>query len=62
MRIPEDGTILMTVADRDKTEACELAKGFIDLGYHIEATGTGKYFIGMVLMQVVNEIHGARRQ
>ena len=45
MRIPEDGTILMTVADRDKEEASQLAKGFIDLGYHIEATGgTGKYF------------------
>jgi len=45
MRIPEDGTILMTVADRDKDEASQLAKGFIELGYHIEATGgTGKYF------------------
>lgn len=45
MRIPEDGTILMTVADRDKEEASQLAKGFIELGYHIEATGgTGKYF------------------
>ena len=45
MRIPEDGTILMTVADRDKAEACELAKGSSNLGYHIEATGgTGKYF------------------
>ncbi|CAJ0592297.1 unnamed protein product [Cylicocyclus nassatus] len=39
MHIPEDGTILMTVADRDKEEASQLAKGFIDLGYHIEATG-----------------------
>ena len=45
MRIPEDGTILMTVADRDKEEAANLAKGFIELGYHIEATGgTGRYF------------------
>ena len=45
MRIPEDGTIMMTVADRDKEEASQLAKGFIELGYHIEATGgTGKYF------------------
>ncbi|MDU7788537.1 MAG: ATP-grasp domain-containing protein, partial [Veillonella sp.] len=58
MRIPEDGTILMTVADRDKAEACELAKGFIDLGYHIEATGgTGKYFIEHgVNCKVVNKI------
>lgn len=44
MRIPEKGNILVTVADRDKAEACELAKGFIDLGYTIEATsGTGSY-------------------
>lgn len=35
----------MTVADRDKEEVSQLAKGFIELGYHIEATGgTGKYF------------------
>ena len=37
MRIPEDGTILMTVADRDKEEASQLAKGFIELGYHIRS-------------------------
>ena len=45
MRIPDKGNILMTVADRDKEEAVRLAKGFIDLGYHIMATGgTGRYF------------------
>ena len=45
MRIPDKGNILMTVADRDKEEATRLAKGFIDLGYHIMATGgTGRYF------------------
>ena len=45
MRIPDKGNILMTVADRDKEEAARLAKGFIDLGYHIMATGgTCRYF------------------
>ena len=45
MRIPDKGNILMTVADRDKEEAARLAKGFINLGYHIMATGgTGRYF------------------
>lgn len=45
MRIPEAGNILMTVADRDKEEASRLAKGFINLGYSIQATGgTAKYF------------------
>ena len=29
MRIPEDGTILMTVADRDKEEASQLAKALL---------------------------------
>lgn len=44
MRIPDQGTILMTVADRDKEEASQLAKGFIELGYRIMATdGTGLY-------------------
>lgn len=59
MRIPEKGNILLTVADRDKSEATELAKGFIELGYHIAATGgTGKYFKEHgVECTVVNKIH-----
>ena len=45
MRIPEAGHILITVADRAKEEAAQLAKGFTELGYHIMATdGTGQYF------------------
>lgn len=39
MRIQKDGTILMTVADRDKAEACELAKVHRSWIYHIETTG-----------------------
>lgn len=59
MRIPEKGNILLTVADRDKAEATELAKGFIELGYTIQATGgTGKYFKEHgVDCTVVNKIH-----
>ena len=58
MRIPDKGNILMTVADRDKEEAARLAKGFIDLGYHIMATGgTGRYFTDHgVDCTVVNKI------
>ena len=58
MRIPDKGNILMTVADRDKEEAARLAKGFIDLGYHIMATGgTGHYFTEHgVDCKVVNKI------
>jgi len=38
MKIPPNGTIIATVADKDKEEAAELLKGFANLGYHIMAT------------------------
>ncbi len=59
MRIPEAGTVLMTVSDRDKAEAAELAKGFVKLGYNIMATGgTGQYFEEHgVPCQVVSKLH-----
>jgi len=38
------GTILVTVADKDKEEMLPIIKGFSNLGYHILATiGTAKY-------------------
>lgn len=59
MKIPAGGTILMTVSDRDKEEAAELAKGFISFGYHIMATeGTGHYFVEKGLkVDIVKKIH-----
>ena len=33
MKIKEYGTVLLTVADKDKEEASELAKRFINIGY-----------------------------
>lgn len=59
MRIPEKGTILITVSNRDKEEAAVLAKGFIDLGYHIMATeGTGKLIESKgIPVTIVNKIH-----
>lgn len=42
--IPENGTVLVTVADKDKAEAAGLAKQFKELGFKIVATaGTAKY-------------------
>ncbi len=38
MKIPANGTIIATVADKDKEEAAELLRGFAKLGYHIMAT------------------------
>jgi carbamoyl-phosphate synthase large subunit len=44
MNIPTSGTILFTVADKDKAEASELAKEFASLGYSLVATqGTADY-------------------
>ncbi|BCG60212.1 carbamoyl-phosphate synthase large subunit [Paenibacillus sp. URB8-2] len=39
MKIPTTGSIIVTVADKDKEEAVELMKGFHRLGYKIIATG-----------------------
>ena len=44
INVPKEGSILMTVADLDKPEAIEVARGFEELGYHVIATeGTAKY-------------------
>jgi len=39
MKIPPAGSIIATVADKDKDEAVAILKGFDELGYHIVATG-----------------------
>jgi len=39
MKIPPTGSIIATIADKDKTEAIEILKGFDQLGYKIVATG-----------------------
>ena len=44
MNVANYGTILVTVADKDKDEALPLIKRFYDLGFNIEATkGTAKH-------------------
>ena len=44
INVPHEGSILITVADMDKEEAAEIAKGFEDLGYKVTATGgTAEY-------------------
>ena len=39
MEVKDHGTVLLTVADKDKEEAVGLAKRFRDIGYQIMATG-----------------------
>ncbi|WP_163579730.1 carbamoyl-phosphate synthase large subunit [Gracilibacillus saliphilus] len=43
LKIPMEGAILITIADKDKGEASEIAKRFFELGFHLYATeGTAK--------------------
>lgn len=59
MNIPEYGTILFTVADKDKQEAGELARGFAELGYKLVSTaGTAKYLQSLGLaVDTVQKVH-----
>ncbi|MCX7781385.1 MAG: carbamoyl-phosphate synthase large subunit [Negativicutes bacterium] len=44
LNLPVQGTVLFTVADKDKREAAAIAQKFVDLGYKLIATaGTAKY-------------------
>lgn len=38
-KIPTSGTVLISVSDRDKSELVEVARGFIECGFKIIATG-----------------------
>ena len=38
-KLPQEGTVLLSVCDRDKPELVEIAKMFADMGFNILATG-----------------------
>lgn len=45
LHLPDFGTVLFTIADKDKAEAADLAKRFREIGYRVIATaGTADYF------------------
>jgi carbamoyl-phosphate synthase large subunit len=58
MKIREYGTVLLTVADKDKEEALSLAKRFFNIGYQLMATeGTAEYLKNAgVRVQTVGKI------
>ncbi|QRF23790.1 carbamoyl-phosphate synthase large subunit [Alicyclobacillus sp. TC] len=58
MQIPDHGTILATIADKDKEEAYPLLKRFSLLGFHLAATeGTARYLKENGLsVRVVNKL------
>jgi carbamoyl-phosphate synthase large subunit len=58
INIPTHGSVIITVADKDKDEAVEIAKRFYEIGYNILATdGTAKMLMqNNIPVQVVNKI------
>ena len=59
LMVPAGANVLITVSDRDKPETAELAKGFVDLGYHLICTsGTGSYFQSLgIPVEIIKKIH-----
>jgi carbamoyl-phosphate synthase large subunit len=59
MSIPSYGTILVTVADKDKEEAWPIIEGFAELGFSLAATeGTAKFLKARGLpVRIVNKLH-----
>jgi len=59
MNIPHAGTVLFTVADKDKEEAGVLATSFAELGYSLVATsGTAAYLRSLGLeVETVHKLH-----
>jgi len=60
--LPESGTVLISVTDRDKAQALEVAREFVKLGFEIKATsGTQKYLEqNNVKSEVINKINEGR--
>ncbi|WP_094607138.1 Carbamoyl-phosphate synthase large chain [Sporomusa silvacetica DSM 10669] len=59
MNVPQTGTVLVTVADKDKVEAGEIAKEFAKMGYELIATsGTASYLSSLGLtVGMVPKLH-----
>ncbi len=58
INIPTHGSVIITVADKDKEEAMEIAKRFHEIGYNLLATaGTAQSLTEQnIPVQVVNKI------
>ncbi|MDQ3856463.1 MAG: ATP-grasp domain-containing protein, partial [Chloroflexota bacterium] len=60
---PPGGGVLLSIADRDKAEATELARDLVQLGYHLvctEGTSTALEQQGVRVAQVVHKIGSVR--
>ncbi len=61
-RLPLSGTVLITVADKDKAAVIDVARRFQGLGFAIMATGGTKDALGRhgISSQAVNKMHESR--
>ena len=62
LTLPSEGTVLITVVDRDKTAVAEIAKSFTELGFKIKATeGTHRFLAeGGVKTERILKMHEGR--
>jgi len=62
LSLPSEGTVLITVVDRDKAAALEIAKAFSELGFKIKATeGTHQFLAdGGIKTERVLKMHEGR--
>jgi carbamoyl-phosphate synthase large subunit len=60
--LPMEGTVLITIADRDKDKILEFAKGFYDMKFNIMATGGTKQFLeeNGIECEYVKKVHEGR--
>jgi carbamoyl-phosphate synthase large subunit len=60
--LPSEGTVLITVADKDKPAVVDVARRFANLGFKIMATsGTGKFLSeNGIKSETVNKMHEKR--
>jgi carbamoyl-phosphate synthase large subunit len=61
-RLPAEGTVLISVADRDKTAAAKAAEAFRSLGFRIRATkGTARFLVEHgIECEAINKQHEGR--
>ena len=60
--LPLEGTVLITIADRDKARIVKTAKNFSDMGFNILATGGTRDFLEKhgITAQFINKVYESR--
>jgi carbamoyl-phosphate synthase large subunit len=60
--LPIKGTVLITIADRDKDRIIDVARNFIDLGFRILSTGGTRQFLGKhgIEADLILKVHEGR--